>query len=427
MEKHAPSGNGGDQRFSNRRPSAYPNTSFERKQGGRDLNVRQNSVYGCGDVPGNESPMNNSSRGSKFGKKSTPSSNNQSKAPQKNDDNGKPDKRQKLLDWLKASQAKRDENNRQVFSRWIEKMDNIKSQSREQNAGPTFYCDYLPPPQVMYSAINNYQGEATGTPTVYLGMPPFMYPQHQDLVNSPVVPGTPGPYLNGSEVCPPPEGDFFYQNDPRILSPPCCYPPTFTPKSQCGCETDPKLPTDCLKSAPTTQPTACCPTMMPAPLMNYASPPQVMIPLPYMPYLACDPEAVHSMEPCGDCHEPTLPFADPKLSLGSDQRTGKWSPSDSAFTHPLQTRQSANSLFAQPTYRQGGNIVPQLCDPGVAFAQTSSPLNFNMSQWNALLDDLSSMQGGAPQEGKEINEKPQRDVKIDSTESKDDGRSDFIR
>ncbi|KAF6777727.1 hypothetical protein AHF37_03094 [Paragonimus kellicotti] len=36
--------------------------------------------------------------------------------------------REKLLEWLRTSQAKRDENNRQVFTRWIDRIDSMNSQ-----------------------------------------------------------------------------------------------------------------------------------------------------------------------------------------------------------------------------------------------------------------------------------------------------------
>ncbi|VDN13526.1 unnamed protein product [Dibothriocephalus latus] len=93
----------------------------------------------------------------------------------------KNNKRQKLLAWLKASQAKRDENNRQVFSRWIEKIDNERPKGHlTSHHRPTFYCDQFPQPQMLVSAMQSYPGGSAGVPLIYVGYPPASIPPHAE-------------------------------------------------------------------------------------------------------------------------------------------------------------------------------------------------------------------------------------------------------
>ncbi|KAL7065270.1 hypothetical protein AAHC03_05357 [Spirometra sp. Aus1] len=93
----------------------------------------------------------------------------------------KNNKRQKLLAWLKASQAKRDENNRQVFSRWIEKIDSERPKGHSaSHHGPTFYCDQFPQPQMLVSAMQSYAGGSAGVPLIYVGYPPASIPSHAE-------------------------------------------------------------------------------------------------------------------------------------------------------------------------------------------------------------------------------------------------------
>ncbi|VDM05289.1 unnamed protein product [Schistocephalus solidus] len=97
------------------------------------------------------------------------------------DGNSKNNKRQKLLAWLKASQAKRDENNRQVFSRWIEKIDSERPKAHStSHHGPTFYCDQFPQPQMLVSAMQSYPGGSAGVPLIYVGYPPASIPSHAE-------------------------------------------------------------------------------------------------------------------------------------------------------------------------------------------------------------------------------------------------------
>lgn len=194
----------GDTKLSIKSQTLLPGTSFGRVNN----SFHKDFVYGYGDVPDNEifNSKNQHSTVSEHGrnvrsskkKKSFPATVGKVRPAATNCENDKSDKHQRLLDWLKASQAKRDENNRQVFSRWVEKMDNLKAQAREQGSCPAFYCDILPPPHVLYSAISNYQGESIGSATVYLGVPPFLYHSPQELVD-PHLPQNATCFLKGSE------------------------------------------------------------------------------------------------------------------------------------------------------------------------------------------------------------------------------------
>ncbi|KAM7538113.1 hypothetical protein Aperf_G00000070874 [Anoplocephala perfoliata] len=142
-------------------------------------NIRKDSVYGYGDVPGNEGTrLKNRSENYLYRAEIDASGANRELVSDIKTE--KIDKRKRLLDWLKASQAKRDENNRQVFSRWIERMDNMQTQTREQSLCPIFFCDYLPTPHVMYSTMDGYQDERVNNPAVFLGSP-FMYQPQQEF------------------------------------------------------------------------------------------------------------------------------------------------------------------------------------------------------------------------------------------------------
>lgn len=164
-------------RLSQKQPATY----FSISSGRVNTNIRKDSVYGYGDVPGNERTRSKSRPENYSSRKKKDASGAMKEAIPNDIKDDKIDKRQRLLDWLKASQAKRDENNRQVFSRWIEKMDSMKPQIREQSACPAFYCDCLSPPHTLYSAANGYPGEIMGNSGIILGSP-FMYQPQKEIL-----------------------------------------------------------------------------------------------------------------------------------------------------------------------------------------------------------------------------------------------------
>ncbi|VDD75065.1 unnamed protein product [Mesocestoides corti] len=337
---------------------------------------------------------------------------------------GKSDKRQKLLDWLKKSQAKRDENNRQVFSRWIEKMDNLKAQERDRGSNLTFYCDHLPPPHILYSAINNFQSDAIGNPTVYVGVSQFVYPPHQELIDPQFMPSTHS-FLKGSnqftELHPTSCKEYFFQNDHRPIHNPCCYPHAFTLESVRQNESGVEATEEMVSYAPraTDQSmtfispgtTACCQSMLSSSMMSYSTPTQMMLPVPCIQYCASDSDGANTVPPNGDGINGAIPLVDTKFQsfpmvVGFDHQFCKWIQSTSRHLTPVSPQypflphsdRPTNGTLHTPCNNTG--LTSAGSDPRLAYNPQKSPLNFEFNQWNSLLDDINT-KAAQPQEPEE--------------------------
>ncbi|KAA3674532.1 uncharacterized protein DEA37_0003630 [Paragonimus westermani] len=82
--------------------------------------------------------------------------------------------REKLLEWLRTSQAKRDENNRQVFTRWIDRIDSMNHQENTTiNSTPSAVTASGNSDALDYPSVNFYTTPQTppgllATPTFYI-------------------------------------------------------------------------------------------------------------------------------------------------------------------------------------------------------------------------------------------------------------------
>ncbi|KAH9282925.1 hypothetical protein ECG_04389 [Echinococcus granulosus] len=399
-------------RLSRKRPPISPSTIF----GQINSNFHKDSVYGFGDVPGTEAALAKhhseaaveNGKCPKSSKKKKPTSGPicQLKPTATNTEDEKPDKRQRLLDWLKASQAKRDENNRQVFSRWIEKMDNMKTQVQEQSSCPTFYCDYLPLPHVLYSAISNCQEEAIGTPTVYLGVPPFMYQPQPELIDPQLLHSAecflkrPDQLVDVGSTS---ECEYYFPDNPGLICNHDFYAQTFGPKPQGGSESTPETSSEKPDLAsvgaenPVSYATPGTP-IIPAPV-NYTTAAPIVFPIPCMHYFNHSSEEPNIVVPSGDGIDNSAasilgskPSSSPLL-LQTDLRQMTQAPPSCSFVkhskHPM------GDNFYPPN--ESFNASPSMRDLALVYNHANPALNFDMIHWNSLLDDISNKVSASPQ------------------------------
>lgn len=400
-------------RLSRKRPPVSSSTPF----GQANSNVRRNSVYGFGDVPGTEAAfaIHRSEAAVENGKCSKPSKKKkptsgpicQPKPTTENTEDEKPDKRQRLLDWLKASQAKRDENNRQVFSRWIEKMDSMKTQVREQSPCPTFYCDYLPLPHVLYSAISNCQEETIGTPTVYLSVPQFMYHPHPELIDPQLIHNAEC-FLKRSDqmadVGSTPECEYYFPDNPGLLCNHDFYAQTFGSKSQgeSGSTQEVSSERNDLASmgaenlitygAPGTP-------IIPAP-MNYTTTAPIVFPIPCMHYFNHSAEEANIAVPGGDgIDNSAASILGPKppsspLLFQTDLKQIAQAPLSCSFVN--HSKHPVNNTFYPPN--ESFNASSSVRDLALVCNHANPALNFDMIHWNSLLDDISNKVSAPPRD-----------------------------
>ncbi|VDM22999.1 unnamed protein product [Hydatigera taeniaeformis] len=393
-------------RLSRKRPPVSPSILFSQA----NSNSHNESVYGFGDVPRTEAAFikqtsETTKENRKFfkpsrRKKTTSGPICQLKSTTSNTEDEKTDKRQRLLDWLKASQAKRDENNRQVFSRWIEKMDSMKAQVREQSTCPTFYCDYLPLPHVLYSAISNCQEEAIGTPTVYLGVPQFMYHPQTELID-PQLMHNAECFLKMSDqlvdVGPASEYEYGFPDNPGLLSNHDFYAQTQGESTQEALIEKADLTSSCAENA--MQYGAPGASIVPA-SMNYTTTAPIVFPIPCMHYFNQSAEEPNIVVPSGDgIDNSATSILGPKppsspILFQTDFRQMAQAPPSCSFVnrskHPV-----ANTLYSP---NEGFNASPSMRDLTFVYNHANPALNFDMIHWNSLLDDISNKMSALPQD-----------------------------